>query len=231
MTDETIEKLIDSLNHSEAPDLIFLRPLTDKVFIGRVWTKRPDGSVCNEDSYTMFFIRNQRKTFVAAILDMGKKDLHVFVKLKHREKGYLADALRNVVLPFLFASDRKEQQITFRTEQAKHHAQIVGFKFLTDSAGVITPDDLPMLSASSPKVVPLSGKQVERIKQRIREAAALLRIVRDEVQTAFGDDEASKLHSAAADAEDLAFDIGDLWDDKKSSSNQKHRRKKPLSDP
>ncbi|MCX5827667.1 MAG: hypothetical protein NTV58_06665 [Deltaproteobacteria bacterium] len=228
MTDETLEKIIDSLNIPEAPDLIFLRPLTNKVFVGRVWLKLPSGGTFDENSYTMFFVRNQRKTVVAAVLDMGKQDLHIFVKPKHRGRGYLADALRSVILPFLFASGRKEQQITFRTEQAKHHAQIVGFRLLTDAAAVITPDDLPAISAPTPKLVPSSDGQVKRIKQRIWEAAAFLRIARDDIQTAFGDDEASKLNSVAASAEQHASHIHDLWHARKLSNNQGRGRKKLL---
>lgn len=221
MTDETIEKIIDALNRGEAPDLIFLRPLTDKVFIGRVWLTRPSGSVCNEESYAMFFIRNRRKTFVAAILDMGKQDLHVFVKPKHRGKGYLAVELRNVVLPFLFATGRKEQNITFRTEGARHHAEkVVGFHCQTENTGVITPEDLPISNIPVPKKIAPSDKQVKRIQQRIREAAALLRVARDDIQTAFGDDETATINAVASDAEDVAFRIHDLWYDQQLKGNK-----------
>lgn len=231
MTNETIERIIDSLNQPEAPDLIFLRSLTDKVFIGRVWPKLPNGDAFYENSCTMFFVRNRRKTFVAALLDMGKEDLHSFVKAKHRGKGYLADALRSVILPFLFASGRKEQHITFRTEQARHHAQIVGFRLLTDNAAVITPDDLPALSSYSPKLLPSSDVQMTRIEKRIWQAAAFLRIARDDIQTAFGDDEASALNSVANEAEELGSRIHDLWHAQEFSITPRHRRKKLPSAP
>lgn len=213
MTEETIEKIIDSLNKPEPNDFLFLRSITDKVSFGRVWLNYPEGKSCNENSYSMFFIKDLRK-YIGAVLDMGEQDIHVFVKPQHRRKGHLVNALRLVILPFLFSTGRKEQRITFKTEGAKHYAQKVGFKIQSEDSGIMLPADLPRVNAPL-SLIPAhpSKKQVERIKQRIRKAAAILRIARDEVESLFGDDNAFDIEALASEVAGLAFIIHDNWQD------------------
>ena len=219
MTEETIEKIIDSLNKPEPYDFLFLRSITDKVSFGRVWLNYPEGKSCNENSYSMFFIKDLQN-YIGAVLDMGEQDIHVFVKPQHRRKGHLVNALSLVILPFLFSTGRKEQRITFKTEDAKKYAQKVGFKILSNDSGIMLPADLP--PANDPlSLIPARPTkiQIERIKQRIRKAAAILRIARDEVESLFGDGDAYDIEALASEVAGLAFVIHDIWQDQERLSS------------
>lgn len=62
--------------------------------------------------YTIFFIRNDSKEYVGAVLDMHI-NLHWYIAEKHRGNKYLATALRETILPYIFTkSGRGEQEIT-----------------------------------------------------------------------------------------------------------------------
>jgi hypothetical protein len=90
MTDETIQFIIDLINSGQASDLIFMRPLSQHVLFGRVWVNNDKGDICTDSGYSMFFIQNSRKVIVAAVVDLGRQDLHVFVHPKQRKQGHLA---------------------------------------------------------------------------------------------------------------------------------------------
>jgi hypothetical protein len=220
MTDEALSYIIDILNKDRTPDLIFLRPLAQNIFIGKVWVNNATGEVAKGGGYTIFFVQNRAKTFVAAVIDMGRQDLHVFVKPRHRKKGHLVKALRSVILPYLFATGRDEQRITFKTQEATHHAAVVGFRLLSDTTAVIAPADIPELPAPSPGTIPPCERQIERIKQRLETAADLLRMARDEVEATLGEDEAENLNYYAERVAEEERTISDLWQDLKASEVQ-----------
>jgi len=214
MTNETIEYIIDLINKGEASELIFLRPLSPNVLMGLVWVNGVKGDVYKDGGVNMFFIQNKERIIVAAVTDMGEQDLHVFVHPVHRGNGHLVNALKEVILPYLFSEGRKEQQITFETEQARHHAELVGFSIRSEASAVITPEDIPSLLALSPGTIPPSENQKERIKQRIRMAADLLRMARDDVQTSFGENEVwENLDYVVSDVANEAWSVHDLWQD------------------
>lgn len=214
MTDKTVQFIIDLINSGQASDLIFLRPLSESVLVGRVWIKNDKGDICTGSGYCMFFIQNEQKVIVAAVVDMGSQDLHVFVHPVHRKRGHLANALRSVILPYLFAEDRKEQRITFETDHAMRHAEKVGFHLSTDEAAVIRQEDLPTTVAPCLGTLAPSEPQIERIKKRITMAADLLRMARDDFETAFGEDDIWEgLDYFAREVANEAWTVRDLWQD------------------
>ena len=147
--------------------------------------------------------------------------------MSNRTHCYLVKALRAVILPYLFATGREEQGIIFKTEQAKHHATLVGFRVLSGESAVITPEDIP----SMPVVVPITThpteNQKERIKQRLRMASDFIRIARDDFETAFGDGLFWKdLDYFAREVDNEAFNVHDLWKDHKEAQ-QKEEIAKP----
>lgn len=215
MTDETISYVIDLINNDKSHErCIFLRPLSDKILVGIVWVSKRNGELYNDNGIDMFFIKNEEKQVVAAVLDMGIQDIHVFVKPKYRGNGHLVIALKETILPYLFSMGRKGQNITFKNNKARRHAELVGFQLTSDSSAVIYPKDLLQISNIFPETISPSESQKERIKQRIRMASDLLKIARDDLQTSFGEnDEWEDLDILSRDVANAAWTIHDLWQD------------------
>lgn len=214
MTDKTIRFIIDLINGNLASEIIFLRPLSNFVLFGRVWVSNDQGHMCTDRGYSMFFILNRRKVIVGAVVDMGRQDLHVFVHPNHRKRGYLVNALRSVILPYLFAQGREEQRITFQTEQARRHAEMVGFRITSDDSAVIAPEDIPSMTIPSLGTIAPSDLQIKRIKKRIRMAADFLRMARDDFESAFGEDDIWEgLDYLASDVANEEWKVRDLWED------------------
>lgn len=221
MTNETIAYIIDLINAGKASDVVFLRPLAPKVLFGHVWIKNEKGDIYTGNGWKMFFIRNKVDTVVAAVVDMGPDDLHVYVLPRYRKKGHLVKALTSVILPYLFATDRKEQRITFQAENALRHAQQVGFHPLSDTTAVITPASLSSNSIPHLGTISPSESQIQRIKGRINLAADLLRMARDDFESAFGEDEVWEgIDYLAREVANEAWTVRDLWQDLKKMKGE-----------
>lgn len=115
MTNEEIERLIDSLNAGKC--LIELLQISDNVAYG-------DVSLATSAVYPdMFFIRNDEGMYVAGVLDM-KFDLHVFVKSEYRKQGHLTKAMNDVIFPYLRDHfDRDIQRVTFIDKEVGEYIQ------------------------------------------------------------------------------------------------------------
>ena len=114
MSNEEIKKYIDSINDGGFEESIFIRHLSESVFVAKVWAKQPcvTDSISESNSYKFFFVKNELGKSIAAILDMYS-DLHWYVLPNERKKGLLTKALREVVIPYLFY-EREEQRITIK---------------------------------------------------------------------------------------------------------------------
>lgn len=113
MTSKDLRVLLDRLNKGKFNGLIHLRPLSNTVNFGKVWTKviKKTDRIFNLDGPgNFYFINNDDGVFVAAVLDMNT-DLHWFVNSKFRNKGYLTNAMKDTILPHLFQS-RDRQRVT-----------------------------------------------------------------------------------------------------------------------
>ncbi|MFH1218155.1 MAG: hypothetical protein V1706_16805 [Pseudomonadota bacterium] len=216
-------RCLNSMSNGESSELVFLRPLSSNVLLGRVWIESDSDDVYKYNGVRMFFIKDSGK-IVAAVYDMEpqQQDLHVFVQPENQGKGYLVIALTKVILPYLFSTGRNEQRITFQNETARHHAALVGFRFLPDSSAVITPADFPSMPDLSPGTFPAEEIQIKRIKKRIRMAADLLRMARDDFQTAFGENDDKEiwkdLDYYSDEIGNIEGHVSDLWRHHKNSN-------------
>lgn len=115
MTDRYLRSLIDRLNKKGPGELIFLRPLSDRVTYAKVWirkTKIIDEIDYSNVPYDFYFIKNEEGFYVATVLDM-KTNLHWFVLPHFRKQGHLTRGLRETILYHIFQDeDRTEQRIT-----------------------------------------------------------------------------------------------------------------------
>jgi hypothetical protein len=102
-TDE-IQEYIDRLNNNDFNETIFLRPINEFVSYAQVWNKIPklnDKPDFSFKPYSFYFIKNENKTYIGAVLDMNA-DLHWYINKDHRKKGYLIKALKEAIIPHLF---------------------------------------------------------------------------------------------------------------------------------
>ncbi|APS39784.1 GNAT family N-acetyltransferase [Salegentibacter sp. T436] len=131
MTEREIRKYIDRLNKGKAGESIFTRQINKYVDVAKVWPEQPkitDKIIGNSGSYRFFFLKNESKEYVGAVLDMYS-DLHWYIVPKHRKKGYLTKALREAILPYIFYDDREVQRLTI-------DYCAIGDKNYSDSRGV-----------------------------------------------------------------------------------------------
>lgn len=154
---------------------------------GRVWVDGINGEISKGSDSKIFFIQNSEKIVVAAVIDMGPNELQVFVQPHARGNGHLVKALKSAILPYLFNTDRDKQRIIFSTDQGRHHAELAGFHILSDESAEISYEDFPSIPDLQAGTVPPSEMQKERITGRLEMAANMIRIARDDIQTAFGD--------------------------------------------
>jgi hypothetical protein len=114
MNEKEIRKYINRLNNGKASETIFTRQISNSVDVAKVWSVQPkinDSIINNFSSFRFFFIKNEFKEYVGAVLDMYQ-DLHWYIVPKHRKKGYLTSALRESILPYLFCENREKQKIS-----------------------------------------------------------------------------------------------------------------------
>jgi len=117
MKDETIQSLINQLNNSSGHASIYTREISNNVDLAKVWLEEPkidDNIIGNFDSYTFYFIKNETKNYVGAVLDMYQ-DLHWYIAPKQRKLGHLTKSLFESILPYIFY-ERDSQRITISSD-------------------------------------------------------------------------------------------------------------------
>lgn len=130
MSHDQLQKYIDQLNGGLNEATIYKRQISDRVDVAKVYPEKMKRD-SNVSPYTIFFIRNESKEYVGAILDMCI-DLHWYIAEKHRGNQHLTTALREAILPYIFTKFRRgEQEITIKGdfyEQSRSVAIGLGFK-------------------------------------------------------------------------------------------------------
>lgn len=102
MSDDTIRDLLRKLNSGKGKNIVYRNSIGGNVEIAKVWIwKGREYLYKNQD---FFLIRNEGGKYVAAIY--GKNKFHWYSLFEERRKGYLSNALRNYVIPFLWGINR-----------------------------------------------------------------------------------------------------------------------------
>lgn len=115
MTDKYLRSLLDKLNRNKFSEGIFLKSLSLEVDYAKIWGKKihPDMSVGDISPYIFYFIKTTSGKYIGTVLDM-LQDLHWYVMPSYRKRGYLTNALTQVILPHLFINKRS-QRITINS--------------------------------------------------------------------------------------------------------------------
>lgn len=140
MTNAQIRNYISKLNQNRIDkNLIFLKRISADVDYVYIWERMPKELEKNEwNPYKFYFIKNADKKYVAAVLDMGYRNLHWYVLSKFRKQGFLVNAMQNIILEHLF-EDREEQYIIIDPQNNSENlasqrvAELLGFKYISDS--------------------------------------------------------------------------------------------------
>ncbi len=189
MTHEQIEAKIDSLNLGN-DDLIFKAALSANVEYANVWVSEPRGNIGNESSYPFYFIKNQSGIYVAAVLDMGEDDLHVFVKEEHRKKGYLSSALNEVILPHLYQTGRTKQKVTFDDEHIGNYiVNHWGFSKISQKSAEKDLACFKNVDVISQKPRKITEQEFSGIKKKIDKARLYLQMSREQIKSISGKEE------------------------------------------
>lgn len=212
MTNETIELVIDNVNDGSGTDRIFLRPLIENVTIAKVWPEYPKGVAFNEAGYDVYFVYSDDRRCVAAILDMGPDDLHVFVKQESRRQGIMTRALRDVVLPHLLRNRRTEQRVTFNSMESRGLLQKAGFTITDDGHAVITAQQCEKVNFVDAALLPFLEDRKEALKKRLGTAAGLMKMACEEMELILGSDELCLEIEATMDSIwDIRSRVEDAW--------------------
>ncbi|GAA3963038.1 hypothetical protein GCM10022246_15360 [Pedobacter ginsengiterrae] len=138
MTDKGIQTVIDHCNRPNKKTIIIPQPIGFNVDYGLVWTDIDHYNLGDVSPYKFYLIKDKSFKCIGAVLDM-KTDLHWYITPKSRKKGFLTNALKDVILPHISKS-RKEQRITINKndigkvnfEASLNTAKGAGFRFKTD---------------------------------------------------------------------------------------------------
>jgi hypothetical protein len=188
MRHETLEGFIDALNNNMMKDRIFIRPLSDTVDFARVWDELPNGNNGNEQAYVVYFIKIPKQEYVGAVLVMGSNDLHAFVKIPHRKKGYLTCAMRDWILPHLFHIEGREfQRVTFEDYKVVKSILDLGFEIDKENEAVITKEKVKTKNNLNGSNTLLDDDELQSIRKRIYQAAGLLQMVQDQLEMAYAE--------------------------------------------
>lgn len=203
MTDKDYKSLLRRLNSKKPNRLIQLRPLSESVDYAKVWNKMPkysNGACSYEYSklpYNFYFIKNSEGKYVSCVFDM-ENDLHVFTLPKHRKKGYLTRAIKEVVLNHIFLL-RDEVSITIdsnhHTEKSLFVAEKIaldlGFEKQSDNSSekvfILNKSEYKALSPITEKYPGIEEKRMIELKKEINCLYQNLRLIQTEIEMKMND--------------------------------------------
>lgn len=181
MTNENLEKCIDSMNEYKFMDNAFNKKISRNVIFSKYWEKLPSGQYSNESCYEMYFI-SDKNNYVAIVLDMGMDDLHFFVKKEFRKKGYLCNAMNTVILHHIHEKERTVQHLTFENETTKNYCiRNMGFQSTGDLSAKLDLDKI--IRKSELKIISnkISENEFDLLKKNIGIAISYLNMCKDQL--------------------------------------------------
>jgi len=181
MTDKYLKSLIDKLNRKNTDGSIFLRPLSERVDLAKVVTKvrrLPTKDILPLKFESFYFIKNDDGYYVATVYPMGNHDIHWFVIHKHRKKGHLTRAMREIIIAHLF-QEHDELKITINENMigrknsiaSEKVAMNLGFTKVTDS---YYGSEYVLDYKEPDKIIDLSGRNTGIPKERLKELQNLI---------------------------------------------------------
>ncbi len=202
MSDQTINDILKYLNEMKKSRkyIIFKNSIGGNVEFANVWIYNKKECICKNQKF--FLIKNQHGKYVSAIY--GMNHFHWYTIYKERGRGYLSNALKNFVIPFLWGPNRKEIHDPFEISISRGIgpknfkssltlATSVGFKVKSDDGRKATLnlsfDDFTFPKNAPPKLLPrLNANSEERLKKNAHLAINYYLQVKGELEIMLGAD-------------------------------------------
>ena len=222
MTASQLQLFVNKLNKGTYHKTIFKHQISKEVDFAKVWQSQ---NTIEVQPFNFFFFKNDTE-YVGAVLLMCN-DLHWFVTPKQRGKGYLTNALRNTILPYIFDEfGKSEQRITITEseigkENYKHSSKValnVGFKKLDDINFVLKDTDVTTLYDGVDRVYSgLNSVEITAMKKELNTIAKRLHQINIQLENAFGREVNEYLNTPLKEmSNNIAHDnffINDMYDD------------------
>lgn len=199
MTNYKLNSFLKQLNSGKM-DLIHLRPLSAAVDYAKVWyyTKRRKKWSYPFGPDPVYFIKDAAGNYVAAIYDMGY-DLHWYVSSKHRKKGYLTTAMKDIILPHLFQT-KNEQRITIssmKLSKENHKASLrvalsFGFQPTDDDTYVLKSEQYQKQGFIAGENLGMEMERVKQLQKQIRFLTSSMKMIHTEIEMKLGNSKHSE---------------------------------------
>lgn len=191
MTANQLQSFINKLNKGTYHKTIFKHQISKEVDFAKVWQSQNTKEV---QPFNFFFIKNNDE-YIGAVLLMCN-DLHWYITPRYRGKGYLTNALKKIILPYIFDElGREEQKITITESEigkenykcSSNVALNIGFKKLDDINFVLKASDVAIHYDDTDKVYDgLDRSEVSTIKKELNTIAKRLHQINTQLENAFG---------------------------------------------
>jgi len=207
MSDDSIKDLLRKLNSGKGKNIVYRNSIGGNVEIAKVWIWKNGGYICKNQDF--FLIKNNAGKYVAAIC--GQDDFHWYALYEERGNGYLSNALRNYVIPFLWGINRHPIEEPFEVSishgigprnfnSSLALAKSVGFKVVTENDYKknlsLHYDDFVNKDLDTPKLTPnLNPEAKNQLIKKGQLVEDLVLQIKGELEIMFGEDKLEDLRS------------------------------------
>ena len=191
MRNSKLLSLVNQLNRSPNSKNIIRHSISENVDFAHIWI---DDTFYKHRPKTFFLIKNNVE-FVGIVFDMVT-DLHWTIKPKHRKKGYLTKALKEVILPYIFLNLERDEQIISIDESEigrKNYinsstlAKSVGFEEIDTNKFILKFEDFDNSHNKLKfKYEGLSKNEIQNLKKEIQNVAMKAYRLNSKIEMAFG---------------------------------------------
>lgn len=191
MTDKYIITLINSLNGKPDQKDCIKHSISKNVELAHIWI---ENSMHKHSPKTFFLIKKENE-YVGAVLDM-KIDLHWVILPEHRKNGYLTNALKEGIIPYLFSIVEREQlkisinelQISKKNYDASMRTALkVGFKKVDDTTFILVKNDFDFSNEELDiKYKGLEDDEIEGICKELKAIAKKVSVINSKIELSLG---------------------------------------------
>lgn len=191
MTEKSIVSIIHRLNKNPNYKNCIKHSISNNVDFAHIWIENSR----LKHSPKSFFLIKKGNEYIGTVLDM-ETDLHWVILPKHRKNGYLINALKEVIIPYLFNIQEKEElNITINEleigkdnyKNSSGTALKVGFKKVDDKSFVLVEKDFDFSNEKLEiKHKGLEDVEIEGICKELKAIARKVSVINSKIELSLG---------------------------------------------